>query len=93
MKTYIALLIVSIGTAILLGVHEYSMYKDMEKAKQLFARTLCLSFIITGAMTYYLSSTRSLMNEPFDVIGSPQPVMLQTPLQSSVQQVPGGIRY
>ena len=71
MKTYITLILVSIGTALLLALHEYSATKDIVKTKQLFARVLCASTIVAGGMLYYISSTRSLMNEPFETASVP----------------------
>jgi len=72
MKTYFYIFAVSVLTAIFLAAHEYSMTKDIQKAKQLLARTLCISTIVTGGIAYYISGTNSLMSEPFDSISSPQ---------------------
>lgn len=68
MKAFVYLLIVSVLTAVFLGVHEYTVTNDLQKAKQLFARSICISLIITAALVYYISGTGTLMQEPFDSV-------------------------
>lgn len=71
MKAFFYLLAVSILTAIFLALHEYTVTNDLQKARQLFARSICISLIVTGAIVYYISGTSSLMQEPFDTVSRP----------------------